>query len=151
MAAGRGEGDDVYLSSIELFPRPPSDTCSIPDLPQIRISPSLSILSGGRLVVCGGVSDVRPPYPDSFDSCISWVAGNTNWTHLYTMRCLPIKPHQSASTLPNTITVWGEPVTRPGRQPLFPTPLCCWADVKAMQLQNQSLQRLCQVLKGWFT
>ena len=143
MAAGRGEGDDVYLSSIELFPRPPSDTCSIPDLPQIRISPSLSILSGGRLVVCGG----------HVDSCISWVAGNTNWTHLYTMRCLPIKPHQSASTLPNTITVWGEPVTRPGRQPLFLTPLCCWAAVKAMQcklqqLQNQSLQRLCQVLNG---
>ena len=142
MLGGSGEGEDVYLSSVELFPRPPSDTCSIPDLPQIRHYSSLSILSGGRLVVCGGLG---------FDSCISWVAGNTNWTHLYTIRCLPIKPHQSASTLPNTITVWGEPVTQPGHQPLFPTPLCCWAAVKAMQLQNQSLQRLCQVLKGWFT
>ena len=139
MLGGRGDPDGVYLSSIELFPRPPSATCSIPDLPQKRNSSSLSILSGGRLVICGGLG---------FDSCISWVAGNTNWTHLYTMRCLPIKPHQSASTLPNTITVWGEVVTRPGRQLLFLTPLCCWAAVKAMQLRTHSLQRLCQVLNG---
>ena len=137
-----GRGDNGHLSSVELFP--PSDGCSIPDLPQPRYGHSLSLLSGGRLVVCGGMGDSDSP----LDSCISWVAGNTNWTHLYTMRCLPIKPHQSASTLPNTITVWGEPVTRPGRQPLFLTPLCCWAAVKAMQLQNQSLQRLCQVLNG---
>ena len=140
-----GYSDFNRLSSVELFPHPPSDSCSIPDLPQGRFTHSLSLLSGGRLVVCGGY------YYDGsnrLDSCISWVAGNTNWTHLYTMRCLPIKPHQSASTLPNTITVWGEPVTRPGRQPLFLTPLCCWAAVKAMQLHTHSLQRLCQVING---
>jgi len=60
-----------YLSSVELFP--PSDSCSIPDLPQAGNGHSLSLLSGGRLVVCGG------------NSCISWVAGSTSWTHLPTM------------------------------------------------------------------
>ena len=95
---------DFYsLSSIELFPRPPSDNCSIPDLPQARDGPSLSLLSGGRLVVCGGEDDSWN-YLDNhetrnyLDDCISWVAGNTSWTPLYTMRCLPIimdKPSSS--------------------------------------------------------
>ena len=76
-----------HLSSIELFPRPPSDTCSIPDLPQGRSGHSVSLLPGGRLVVCGGES--REGW---MDSCISWVAGNSNWTTFYTMRCLS-KPH----------------------------------------------------------
>ena len=74
-----------YLSSVELIPRTPSDTCSIPDLPQPRYDHSLSLLSGGRLVVCGGSG-----IGNRLNSCISWVAGNASWTPFYTMRCLPI-------------------------------------------------------------
>ena len=80
-----GGWNDGILSSVELFPRPPSDACSIPDLPQGRRGHSLSLLSGGRLVVCGGHNG-----PSFFDSCIYWVAGNTSWTHFTTMRCLLI-------------------------------------------------------------
>ena len=83
-----------FLSSVELFPRPPSDSCSIPPLPQPRASHSLSLLSGGRLVVCGGYDG-----SDELDSCISWVAGNTSWTPLYTMRCLPIIMDKPSSLL----------------------------------------------------
>ena len=77
-----GRDDDNKLSSIELFPRPSSDSCSIPQLPQPRDGHSLSLLSGARLVVCGG-SDASE---NELDSCISWVAGNTSWTLLYKMR-----------------------------------------------------------------
>ena len=70
-----------YLSNVELFPRPSSDACFIPQLPEAMSRHSLSLLSGGRLVVCGG---------SGFDSCLSWVAGNTSWTPFYNMRCLPI-------------------------------------------------------------
>ena len=77
-----GGYDGNYLSSVELFP--PSDACSIPDLPQPRSGHSLSLLSGGRLVVCGGYNGRY------LDSCISWVAGNTSWNHFHTMRCLLI-------------------------------------------------------------
>merc|ERR1719341_2931036 len=55
----------VDLSSVDIFPRPPSDTCFVPDLPQARHGHSLSLLSGGRLVVCGGNSG------GGEDSCIS--------------------------------------------------------------------------------
>ena len=79
--------DYIAVSSVELVPRPPSDTCSIPDLPQPRWGHSLSLLPGGRLVVCGGRDSTLLYY---FDACISWVAGNTSWTPKYTLRCLPI-------------------------------------------------------------
>ena len=78
---GGKDSDGTYLKSVEMFP--PKDACSIPPLPQERHGHSLSILPGGRLVVCGGYAG----YPDGyFDSCISWVAGNTSWTLLYKMR-----------------------------------------------------------------
>ena len=77
-----GGYDGNTLSSVEIFP--PSDTCSIPDLPQARSLHSLSLLSGGRLVVCGGKDN------NDLDSCISWVAGNASWTPFYKMRCLPM-------------------------------------------------------------
>ena len=134
-----GGFDGSYLSSVELFP--PSDSCSIPELPHGRHSHSLSLLSGGRLVVCGGYNSNG----NQLDSCISWVAGNTSWTHFHTMRCLPIIP-LNHSSLKNTITVWREYVTRPGRRPLFPTPLSCSA--ADMAVQQSSLQRLCQVSKS---
>ena len=83
------------LSSVELFPRPLSDTCSIrsecsiPDLPWPRKDHSISLMSEGRLVVCGG-SDQRLEGSSYLKSCISWAAGATRWTSFYTMRCPPI-------------------------------------------------------------
>ena len=66
------------LSSVEIFPPPSSDTCSIPDLPGPREPHSLSLLSRGRLVVCGG----RP----TSEECIVWTGGSTSWMHLHTTR-----------------------------------------------------------------
>ena len=169
MVGGYDSSND--LSSVELFPPPPSDCCSIPDLPQGRFGHSLSLLSGGRLVVCGGIG-----FGIAFDSCISWVGGDTSWTHFHTMRCLPIQliaqlnifqflcqsSHftnqitekystaicfsQSCLTLivKKTITVWRDLITRPGRRPLFPAWLYCLA-ATAITVQQGSLQRLCQV------
>ena len=81
VVGGYDGGYGSYLSNVELFP--PSATCSIPDLPKPRSGHTLSLLSGGRMVVCGGYNG------NYLDSCLSWVAGNTSWTHLYTMRCHP--------------------------------------------------------------
>ena len=50
---------------------------------------------------------------------------------------------QSSST--NTITVLRELITRRGRRLLFPTPLCCSAEVA---VQPASLQRWCQVMQS---
>ena len=75
-----GLADNRKLSSVEIFPQPSSDTCSIPDLPTPRTGHSLSLLSGGRLVVCGGESA-----PES-RSCIVWARGSTDWTHLHSLR-----------------------------------------------------------------
>ena len=105
------------LSSTELFPS--SGACDIPDLPQPRAGHTLSILSEGRLVVCGGKNDTTNQ-PTS-DECISWVAGNTSWTLLYKMRCHPItfvfifnysvaRASHTAwtpSSLPNSIVLMG--------------------------------------------
>merc|ERR550534_3257036 len=68
-----------YLSSVEIFPPPSSDTCSIPDLPGPRAYHSLSLLSGGRIVVCGGLST-----NGGDKTCIVWTGGNSSWNHLYT-------------------------------------------------------------------
>ena len=97
-----GHDGSNYLSSIELFPRPPSDTCSIPDLPQLRSRHSLSLLSGGRLVVCGGYNG------GSLDSCISWVAGNTSWTPFHTMSVRRSGPTAwTPPSLPDSIVLLG--------------------------------------------
>ena len=71
--------DNNPLSSVEIFPAPSSDTCSIPDLPRPRDYHTISLLSGERLVVCGG-------RPSSERSCIVWTRGSTTWTHLHTTR-----------------------------------------------------------------
>ena len=78
----------ILNSSIELFPRPPSKDCYIPDIvsdkPEAqlrRARHSLSLMRGGVLVICGGWDDHT-----SLDSCVSWVDGNSSWTHLFTMR-----------------------------------------------------------------
>ena len=94
------------LSSVELFPHPPSNTCSIPDLPQPRTLHSLSLLSGGRLVVCGG-------WDEAFNvrySCLSWIAGNNSWNSFYRMRCLPIMPYIRNHSMERwTHTAWTPP------------------------------------------
>ena len=81
-------GTDSWIgqpqSKVELFPPPSSDSCSIPDLPEPRALHTLSLLPGGRLVVCGGSTEIDGD--DRFDSCISWVAGQNSWTHMHTLR-----------------------------------------------------------------
>ena len=86
IVGGRAHHDTDIFSSIELFPRPPSEACQIPNNPtaQLKIeSHSLSLVMGGMFVICGG-SDGS----NDLDSCISWSAGKASWTHLWTMRCL---------------------------------------------------------------
>ena len=82
MGGRHGEGYSGYTASVEVFP-PAQDTCFIPDLPGPRYDHSLSLLSGGSLVVCGGQTA-----NGWVNSCISWIAGNTSWTPFHTMRCL---------------------------------------------------------------
>ena len=82
---GGFQSGNSRLSSVEVFPRPPSETCFIPDLPQPREHHSISLLSGGRLVVCGGNFHSQGY---SLNSCISWAAGNITWTPMHTMRCV---------------------------------------------------------------
>jgi len=95
-----GGKDGNEISSVELFP--PSDACSIPDLPQPRQGHSLSLLSGGRLVVCGGY---RYGY---HDSCNSWVAGNTSWTPFHTMSVArDWHTAWTPSSLPDSIVLLG--------------------------------------------
>ena len=125
------------MSSAELFPRPlPGHPCSIPDLPDRRSDHTLSLISGERLVVCGGFDESL----SILDSCLSWVDGNTSWTPLYTVRCF-----QTIKIIfIITITACRDRLTRPGRRPLFQTQLCC---LVALGPQQSSLQRQCQVLK----
>ena len=68
-------------STVEIFPPPSSDTCSIPDLPGPRTGHTVSLLSGGNLVVCGGCCSAS-----NEKSCIVWSGGSTSWTHLHTTR-----------------------------------------------------------------
>ena len=114
-----GEGED-RLSSVELFPQPTSDACFVPDLPQDqpRAAHSLSLLSGGRLVVCGGADSNGTP----LSSCLSWVAGNSNWTFLFNMRCL-LTMHENCKQ-PSS-TEYQDIGTTPGRRLLIPIPLFC--------------------------
>ena len=122
------------LSSVEIFP-PPNDTCSVPSLPGPRSHHSLSLLSGGRLAVCGGE-------PSSAEkSCIVWMRGSTSWTHLHTTRSITSFFHSNKEL---KSTAWrGLPMWLGPRHP-FPTPSCCWAAV----VLQRPLQRLCQVLRS---
>ena len=111
------EQGDMKLNGVEIFPPPesfPTFDCSIPDLPEPRRKHSISRLSGGRLVVCGGY--VTPSTPDTpsttstpisvhgSDSCIYWAANKlniTSWTDLFKMRLL----HQKHPDRPNSLNV----------------------------------------------
>ena len=132
----------TFPSSNEL----PFDTCSIPPLPLQRNFHSQSLLSGETMVVCGGRDD---GFHD-LDSCTSWVAGNTSWTHFYNMRYLTmvfidaqlnLSPEPTVDYFQHVIlsdsqgvillikittTVWRDPIPPSGRRPLSPTPLCFW-------------------------
>ena len=68
------------IPSVEVFPPPSADTCSPPDLPEGREGHSISLLSGVKLVVCGG-----SPFSVS-NSCIMWISGTISWTHMHSMR-----------------------------------------------------------------
>lgn len=132
-----GGYDGVYLNSVELFPR--VDSCSIPDLPEGRGSHTISLLSGGRLVVCGGRNDARTAVGHS---CISWVEGNITWTNIFTTRWPPQKNQAKTNWL---ITGSTDMTTMPGHQMIFLIPLCC---LVAVVLVN-SMPRLYQVLHSW--
>jgi len=99
VVGGRDVNNNIF-SSVEMFP--PSDACSIPDLPQPREGPSLSLLSGGRLVVCGGLGG------SYLDSCIYWVAGNASWTPFHTMSVARgFHTAWMPSSLPDSIVLLG--------------------------------------------
>ena len=86
IVGGRSHHDTEIFSSIELFPRPPSKACQIPNDPSAQLKReghSLSLVLGSMFVICGG-SDGS----NDLDSCISWSAGKASWTHLFTMRYL---------------------------------------------------------------
>ena len=84
VVVGGYDDDSGYLSSVELFPHPSSENCFVPNLPTPRTLHSLSLLSEGRLVVCGGRD--HEAYAYGLDSCISWAAGNASWTTYFNMR-----------------------------------------------------------------
>ena len=91
MAIG-GWDNIAVLKSVDLFPLPAcsinSAICAIPDLPKPRLDHSLSLLPGGRLVVCGGRDfDYYLGQFFTLNTCITWAAGESTWTELYTMRC----------------------------------------------------------------
>ena len=68
------------LSSVETYP-PLQEGCSIPALEEARGGPTLSILPGNRLVVCGGTADGT-----ELASCVSWTPGQEKWSSFATMR-----------------------------------------------------------------
>jgi len=96
-----GRDNNGNRLSVQVFPPPSSNTCSIPQLPEPRTGHSISLLSGGRLVVCGGKGDVSR-------SCIGWQSGNTSWTHLHTLSTArAFNVAWTPSSSPNAIVLFG--------------------------------------------
>ena len=96
MGGRLGEGYGGYTASVEVFP-PAQDTCFIPDLPRPRADHSISLLPGGKLVVCGGRGEEGIGGVNVYDSCIAWEEGNVSWSHLHTTR-YSFKCHISYNT-----------------------------------------------------
>ena len=69
------------LSSVETYP-PLQEGCSFPALEEGRRAPTLSILPGNRLVVCGGEDDGGT----TLASCVSWTPGQEKWSSFANMR-----------------------------------------------------------------
>ena len=78
LIVGGSAGSKSFFSSVEIFPPPIDDTCSIPNLPEANMGMSLSHLPGGKLVACGGNPISK--------ACLVWTSSHTSWTHLYNMR-----------------------------------------------------------------
>ena len=156
------------LRSADLFPLPAceinSAACSIPDLPQPRLDHSLSLLPGGRLVVCGGRD--FDSYSGQFltlDTCISWSAGESTWTYLYTMRCINnnicvayVIPMIMLIAM-QMVTGWPDPFTRPGRRQRILTRCFSLEGERAQQISLSSfcprirwVSRQIQKLKNFF-
>ena len=81
VVVGGYDGNNRRLSSVETYP-PLQEGCSIPALEEARGAPTLSILPGNRLVVCGGHGD----RVTSLASCVSWTPGQEKWSSFATMR-----------------------------------------------------------------
>ena len=75
-----GHDGNNPLASVETYP-PLQEGCSIPALEEARYRPTLSILPGNRLVVCGGFG-----YPTDLASCVSWTPGQEKWSSFANMR-----------------------------------------------------------------
>ena len=83
VVVGGRDDNFKFLSSVETYP-PLQEGCSIPALEEARGEPTLSILPGNRLVVCGGRN-----YDDSrttLASCVSWTPGQEKWSSFANMR-----------------------------------------------------------------
>ena len=78
LIVGGSAGSKSFFSSVEIFPPPIDDTCSIPNLPEANMGMSLSHLPGGKLVACGGNPISK--------ACLVWTSSDTSWTHLHNMR-----------------------------------------------------------------
>ena len=81
VVGGRDDNLDS-LSSVETYP-PLQEGCSIPALEEARVAPTLSILPGNRLVVCGGRTDGTFTH---LASCVSWTPGQEKWSSFANMR-----------------------------------------------------------------
>ena len=73
-----GSGGVNFPSRIDI----PFDTCDTPRLPDERAGYSVSVLSGKKLVVCGG----NLGNGLKLTSCLSWAKGEDSWTEIYKMR-----------------------------------------------------------------
>ena len=86
LARSLSDEEAFRMSSAELFPLPQIENCFIPELPQPRRGFSLSVLSGGRIVVCGGFDSPWQQeeqnlvtQPITYDTCLVWKTGSTSW------------------------------------------------------------------------
>ena len=73
-----GSGGVNFPSRIDI----PFDTCDTPRLPDERAGYSVSVLSGKKLVICGG----NLGNGLKLTSCLSWAKGEDSWTEIYKMR-----------------------------------------------------------------
>ena len=113
-----GGWDNIaVLTRVDIFPLPSCSVntalCSIPQLPRPRLDHSLSLLPGGKMVVCGGRDfDYISGQFYTLDTCISWATGDSRWKDFSDMRCVV------CSTKADTkFTEKRDPFTLPGRLP----------------------------------
>ena len=87
MGGETSDGDSTKeLKTDEIFPSQAcvQNICSIPDLPQGRPGHTLSILSSGSFVVCGGIGEEYFFLDDFLDDCLvltKFGTANASWVH----------------------------------------------------------------------